>query len=75
MRPRGRRLGAWSIAAALLSVNAGCAGYRPPPPPFDPGDVSRPSAPMAFDSLSAYVAGADRRIVAVDLMSGRTRWS
>ena len=34
-----------------------------------------PTAPIAVDSISAYVGGADHRIVAVDLGSGKPRWS
>jgi outer membrane protein assembly factor BamB len=30
---------------------------------------------MALDSGTAYLGGSDRRVVAVDLASGRTRWS
>jgi outer membrane protein assembly factor BamB len=78
----------------LVSVNAGCAGFRPDPD-FSPGEVrpaapvsgtpltrlwaSRPvrgpSAPIAADSLNVYLGGSDRRVVAVDLGSGRTRWA
>lgn len=34
-----------------------------------------PSAPVASDSLNAYLGGSDRRVVAVDLSSGKTRWA
>ena len=34
-----------------------------------------PSAPVAFDSVNAYMGGSDRRVVAVDLASGKTRWA
>lgn len=34
-----------------------------------------PSAPIAHDSVAAYMGGIDRRVIAVDLVSGRTRWS
>ena len=34
-----------------------------------------PSAPLAIDATSLYVGGSDRRVVAVDLQSGRTRWA
>ncbi len=37
--------------------------------------VRGPSAPIATDSLNAYLGGSDRRVVAVDLQSGRTRWA
>ncbi len=37
--------------------------------------VRGPSTPVALDSLTAYVGGSDRRVVAVDLRSGRTRWA
>ncbi len=91
-RPGGGR--AWSLALLLLTVNAGCGGYRPVPE-FEPGDlkspvpvagtpltllwrsrpVRGPSAPLALDATTLYVGGSDRRVVAVDLQSGRTRWS
>lgn len=34
-----------------------------------------PSAPVASDSTNAYLGGSDRRVVAVDLSSGKTRWA
>ncbi len=91
-RPGGGR--AWSLALLLLSVNAGCGGYRPVPE-FEPAElkspvpvagtpftllwrsrpVRGPSAPVAVDATSLYIGGSDRRVVAVDLQSGRTRWS
>ncbi len=37
--------------------------------------VRGPSDPVAIDTLNAYIAGSDRRIAAVDLTSGKTRWS
>ncbi|MFN8651160.1 MAG: PQQ-binding-like beta-propeller repeat protein [Gemmatimonadales bacterium] len=37
--------------------------------------VRGPSAPLAADSVNAYVGGSDRRVAAVDLASGRTRWA
>jgi len=37
--------------------------------------VRGPSAPVASDSQNIYIGGTDRRVVAVDLASGRTRWS
>jgi len=78
----------------LLSVNAGCAGYRPVPE-FDPKvqqephplpgttltrlwqsrPVRGPSAPLALDSANVYLGGGDRKVVAVDLETGRTRWT
>ncbi len=78
----------------LLTVNAGCGGYRPIPD-FDPGElpeptalagtpltrlwrsrpVRGPSAPMALDAVNVYLGGSDRRVVAVDLATGRTRWA
>ena len=78
----------------LLSVNAGCAGYRPVPE-FDPGEqpeasalpgtpltrlwlarpLRGPTAPVARDSVNLYMGGADRRVIAVDLASGKTRWA
>lgn len=37
--------------------------------------VRGPSAPVAADSVNAYIGGSDRRVAAVDLASGRTRWA
>lgn len=37
--------------------------------------VRSPSAPLAVDAQSVYLGGSDRRIVAVDLESGKTRWA
>lgn len=37
--------------------------------------IRGPSAPIATDTLNAYLGGSDRRVVAVDLRSGRTRWA
>ena len=34
-----------------------------------------PSAPVALDSANAYLGGSDRRVVSVDLASGKTRWA
>ncbi len=34
-----------------------------------------PSQPLAADSTNVYLGGSDRRVVAVDLASGRTRWA
>lgn len=89
---RGR--GAWSLALALLTVNAACSGYRPVPQ-FDPGEqqtaravegtpltrlwrvrpLRGPTAPVARDETTIYLGGSDRRVIAVDLASGKTRWA
>ncbi|HWA15686.1 MAG TPA: PQQ-binding-like beta-propeller repeat protein [Gemmatimonadales bacterium] len=37
--------------------------------------VRNPSAPIALDQTNVYLGGSDRRVVAVDLESGRTRWA
>ncbi len=37
--------------------------------------VRGPSAPIAVDTQNAYLGGSDRRVVAVDLRTGRTRWA
>jgi outer membrane protein assembly factor BamB len=37
--------------------------------------VRGPSPPVAADSLNVYLGGSDRRVVAVDLESGKTRWA
>lgn len=34
-----------------------------------------PTAPVAADGTTLYVGGADRRVLAVDLGGGRTRWA
>lgn len=34
-----------------------------------------PTAPVARDSQNLYLGGADRRVIAVDLESGKTRWA
>jgi outer membrane protein assembly factor BamB len=34
-----------------------------------------PSAPIAVDGENVYLGGSDRRLVAVDLQSGKSRWS
>jgi len=34
-----------------------------------------PSAPVALDSASVYLGGGDRKVVAVDLETGQTRWT
>lgn len=34
-----------------------------------------PSAPVAVDETNVYLGGSSRRVVAVDLASGKTRWS
>jgi eukaryotic-like serine/threonine-protein kinase len=37
--------------------------------------VRNPSAPLAVDGVNVYLGGSDRRVVAVDLGSGKTRWA
>jgi outer membrane protein assembly factor BamB len=37
--------------------------------------VRNPGAPLAVDAENVYLGGADRRVVAVDLESGKTRWA
>ena len=37
--------------------------------------VRGPSGPLAIDSVAIYLGGSDRRLVAVDLATGRTRWA
>lgn len=34
-----------------------------------------PTAPVARDETNIYLGGADRRVIAVDLASGKTRWA
>jgi outer membrane protein assembly factor BamB len=90
---RGERR-AWSLAVALVTVNAACTGYRPvpqarpgpPPAPVPLADtpllrvwrshpLRGPSHPLATDSANVYLGGSDRHLAAVDLETGRTRWS
>lgn len=86
---------AWSLAALLVSVNAGCGPAFRPVPNFDPGEVKTPepiegtsltllwrsrpfrgpSAPIAHDDTVAFLGGSDRKVVALDLVSGKKRWS
>lgn len=37
--------------------------------------IRGPSAPVALDSSNVYLGGGDRKVVAVDLETGRTRWT
>lgn len=37
--------------------------------------VRGPSAPVATDSQNVYLGGTDRRVVAIDIASGKTRWA
>jgi len=37
--------------------------------------VRGPFGPLAADSLNLYLGGSDRRVAAVDLASGRSRWT
>ncbi len=85
-----RRIRAWSLAAVLGAVNAGCAYNRPIPesPLAVPEGPKAPlterwllranrgmSLPMALDSGQLYGVGIDRRVVAVDLAKGKQRWA
>lgn len=37
--------------------------------------IKGPRAPLAHDSVNVYLGGSDRRVVSVDLASGKTRWA
>ena len=84
------RIRAWSLAAALGAVNAACAYNRPIPEaplavadsgaaaPLEARWLARAgrafTPPFAFDDTTFYGVGIDRRVVALDLRTGRRRW-
>ncbi len=83
-RPRG----GLSLAALLGSVNAACANTypapRPPPAELSAGAPpaawsaragSALTAPVAADDSTLFVAGMDRKVYALDLRTGKPRWS
>ncbi len=84
----GVRRGAFSLAILLESVNAGCVNFRPPPVPLSleaAGDAPsqvwttragrRFTGRVALDGDTFYGAGVDRKVYAVDLVSGAIRWT
>ena len=87
MMKRGMSLGALSLALLLGTVNAGCG---PPPSSMpEPTAAPTPGGPMQVWRAKAgrrftgrmvvagetiYGGGVDRKVYAVDLASGQTRW-
>jgi outer membrane protein assembly factor BamB len=83
-----RQRGALSLALLLLSVNASCVNFRPPPPPVAAslsGDAPTPvwtskagrrfTEPVEIEENTLYGGSIDRKVYAVDLRSGDVRWS
>ncbi len=77
-----------SLALLLGSVNAACVNFRPPPKPLTasvagnaPTQVwtvqagRRLTGRVEVNGNTLYGAGADRKVYAVDLVSGDVRWS
>lgn len=77
-----------SLAVLLGSVNAACVNFRPPPTPIAAeaaGDAPTPvwstragkhlSGQMGLQDNTLYVGGSDRKVYAINLVSGETRWS
>jgi len=84
----GIRRGAFSLALLLGGVNAGCVNMRPAPQPLSaeaaagsPQQVwttragRRFTGQVALEGDTFYGAGVDRKVYAVDVMTGVIRWS
>lgn len=84
----GVRRGAFSLALLSGGVNAACVNLRPAPAPLSveaAGDAPtqvwaatagrRFTGPAVIDDEIFYGAGVDRKVYAVELSSGVTRWS
>ena len=84
----GLRRGALSVALLLGSVNAACVNFRPPPVPVAAGAAGDAPTPvwtsragrrftglMQVEDNVLYGGSVDRKVYAVDLMSGEVRWS
>jgi outer membrane protein assembly factor BamB len=82
--------GALSLVLLLVTVNAACNAYRPPPEAPLRGDAVSGSAPtqvwaaragrrltgpVSLDGGFLYGAGVDRKVYAVDLETGAVQWS
>jgi outer membrane protein assembly factor BamB len=82
--------GAFSLVLLLGTVNAGCAGYRPPPPAPLQGETVSGQGPTQVWATRAgrrltgrvvltdghlYGAGVDRKVYAVDLETGQVSWT
>jgi outer membrane protein assembly factor BamB len=80
--------GALSLALLLGSVNAACVNFRPPPKPIAAsaaGDAPtrlwtaragrRLTGNVEVEGNTLYGGGMDRKVHAVDLVSGDVRWS
>jgi outer membrane protein assembly factor BamB len=88
VRAGGRVLGGLSLALAVGGVNAACINFRPAPPPIAPeaaGAAPRTvwtarigrgiTGRVALSGDTLYAGGFDRRVVAVDLRSGKRLWA
>lgn len=86
---RARLLGAWSLAAALGTVNVACGATRTIPPEPLAADPGHPApftrqwltragqgwvGPVAMEGGLLLGAGYDRRVVAVRLSDGKEVW-
>ncbi len=80
--------GALSLALVVMSVNAGCVNFRPPPAPIASsvaGDAPTPvwtvhagrrlTGQVEVEDNTLYGGGVDRKVYAVDLTRGEVRWS
>lgn len=79
---------ALSLAVLLGSVNAACVNFRPPPAPLASsasGDAPTPvwssragrrlTGMVGVQENTLYAGGMDRKVYAVNLISGEVRWS
>ena len=80
--------GALSLALLLGGVNAACINYRPAPAPIAASLASgapeqvwstragrRFTGRLTLDNGTLYGAGVDRKVYAVDVVSGQVQWS
>lgn len=80
-------IGAWSLAAALVTVNAACMNFRPDPadiPAAVAGDAPAEAwnvdggrgatPPILARGGRVYLAGADRQVRAIDIETGQEIW-
>jgi outer membrane protein assembly factor BamB len=84
----GLHRGALSLALVVGSVNAACVNFRPPPPPVAASVMGnaptlvwntkagrRFTGPLEMEDNTLYGGSIDRKVYAVDLISGDVRWS
>jgi outer membrane protein assembly factor BamB len=77
-----------SLALLLVSVNAGCVNFRPPPKPIAAGLAgdapsqvwtiragNRFTGRVEIGGNTLYGGSIDRKVYAIDLSSGDVRWS